>query len=171
MSNILIAYYSRAGQNYVGGSIENLPVGNAEVIAKMAAEKTGGDLFKIDTVKSYSADYHACTDEAQEEKQSNARPELKEHLDDIEAYDTVILVYPNWWGTMPMAVYTFLEEYDFSGKIILPCCTHEGSGLSSTERDIVKICPGANVGQGLAVMGSKASASANVISAWLEKAL
>jgi len=171
MSDVLISYYSRCGQNYVSGGIEDLARGNAEILAGFAAERTGGTLFEIDTVKRYPAGYNACTDVALEEKNAHARPELKEHLKDADAYDTVVLVYPNWWGTMPMAVYTFLEENGFAGKTILPLCTHEGSGLSGTERDIACECPEAAVGRGLAVKGSRAAASQDVVTAWLDREL
>lgn len=171
MSDVLIAYYSRRGQNYVSGDIEDLARGNAEILAGFAAERTGGTLFEIDTVKRYPADYNACTDVALEEKNAHARPELKEHLKDSGAYGTVVLVYPNWWGTMPMAVYTFLEENGFAGKTILPLCTHEGSGLSGTESDIARACPESAVGRGLAVKGSRAAASQDVVTAWLDQEL
>ena len=168
MSKTLIAYYSRSGQNYVSGSIRDLAVGNAETIAGKIAERTGADVFRIETVKDYPADYYACTDVAQSELNENARPELAADAD-VSGYGTVILIYPNWWGTMPMCVYTFLEGHDFSGKAILPVCTHEGSGLSGTERDIARACPGASVGRGLAVKGSQAPSSDTDIERWLEE--
>lgn len=167
----LVAYYSRAGQNYVSGAIEDLPQGNASVLAGFAAAATGGDLFEIETVKRYPADYYACTDEAQAEKRANARPELAAHVEGMDAYSTVVLVYPNWWGTMPMPVYTFLEEQDLAGKTILPLCTHEGSGLSGSDRDIARTCPDATVGRGLAVTGSRAARSEGDVRAWLKEAL
>ena len=170
-SKTLVAYYSRAGQNYVSGAIKNLPQGNASVLARFAAAATGGDLFEIETVKRYPADYYACTDEAQTEKRANARPELAAHVENMDAYDTVVLVYPNWWGTMPMPVYTFLEEHDLADKTILPLCTHEGSGLSDTERDIARTCPDATVGRGLAVTGSRAAHSEGDVRAWLREEL
>lgn len=171
MSNILVAYFSRAGQNYVNGSVRPLAVGNTEVVARMVAEKTGGDLFKIETVRAYADDYTACTEEAQEEKRTQARPELKALPEGFDGYDTVVLGYPNWWGTMPMAVYTFLEALDFTGKTVLPFCTHEGSGLSSTERDIARLCPGAEVLGGLAVHGADAAGARASVEAWLERSL
>jgi len=135
MGKTLIAYFSRKGANYVNGSMVNLSVGNTEVAAKMAQEVVGGDLFEIKTVKIYPADYTETTNVAQVEKSQSARPELTAHVENMDEYDTIILGYPNWWGTMPMAVFTFLEEYDFTGKTILPYCTHEGSGLGASERD------------------------------------
>ncbi|HET6419312.1 MAG TPA: flavodoxin [Geobacteraceae bacterium] len=165
----LIAYFSRAGNNYVGGKIVNLPVGNTEVAAKMIRELTGGDIFRIDTIKTYPADYHETTDVAMQELRQNARPELAGHLDNMTDYGVVYLGYPNWWGTMPMAVFTFLEEYDLSGKIVAPFCTHEGSGLGRSVTDIAKLCPNSTIPDGLAVLGGEARAAQNKISEWLRK--
>lgn len=171
MSKVLIAFYSRKGQNYVSGSIKNLPVGNTEVVAGMIQEITGGDMFKIDTVKDYPADYTQTTNVARDELRAKARPELTDHVDNMDEYDTIILGYPNWWGTMPMAVYTFLEEYDFSGKKILPYCTHEGSGLSGSERDIARECPNATVKSGLSIHGTHAGSAKKNVESWLKNNL
>jgi flavodoxin len=165
---ILIAYFSRAGNNYIGGSIVNLPVGNTEVVMKTIVQLTDGTLFKIDPVKKYSSDYTVCTEEAQKELRANARPELAEYLASIDEYDTIILGYPNYWGTMPMPVFTFLEKYNFSGKMILPLCTHEGSGMGNSERDIKKICPSADVRTGLSIRGSAVTTERDLIEKWLE---
>lgn len=171
MSDILIAYFSRAGENYVNGSVRTLPVGNTEVVARMVAEITGGDLFHIETARPYASDYTECTEEAQEEKRANARPELAALPESVDGYDTVILGYPNWWGTMPMGVYTFLESFDFAGKTILPFCTHEGSGLSGTERDIARACPEATVLAGLAVHGADAARAMPQVERWIRRSL
>lgn len=167
-SKILIAYYSRKGQNYLNGSIVTLPVGNTEVAAKMAQEITGGNIFEICTVKSYPIDYTETTEVATVEKRNNARPELSSRVNNMDQYDTVILGYPNWWGTFPMAVFTFLEEYDFSGKTILPFSTHEGSGLGSSERDIRKLCPGATVLPGLAIRSGSVGRADQLVANWLK---
>ncbi len=166
-SKILIVYYSRKGQNYVGSRIVNLPVGNTEVAAKMAQEITGGDIFEICTVKSYPVDYTETTEVATVEKRTNARPELSSYVVNMDQYDTIILGYPNWWGTFPMAVFTFLEEYDFTGKTILPFCTHEGSGLGGSERDIRKLCPDAKVLPGLDIRGGSVKSAGDAIKSWL----
>ena len=165
----LSAYFSRKGNNYVGGSIVNLPVGNTEVIAKKIQALTGSDLFQIETVKAYPVDYTETTKVSQDELRANARPELTETVADMDAYDLIYLGYPNWWGTMPMAVYTFLDSYDFSGKTIVPYCTHEGSGLGSSERDIKKLCPTAKVLSGLAIKGSTVGRADNDVAKWLKK--
>lgn len=169
MSKTLIAYFSRTGQNYVNGSIRNLTKGNTEIAAEMAAEMTGGELFKIEPVTKYAYDYNECIEEAQQDKRSNARPELEQYLDHIDDIDTIILGYPNYWGTMPMAVFTFLEKYDFTGKTIKPFCTHEGSGMGSSEGDIKKLCPTANVEKGLAIHGADVSKAGPAIKKWLNK--
>lgn len=163
----LIAYYSRKGNNYLNGSIVYLEVGNTEVVAKIIQEQTGGDLFEIDTIKTYPEDYTETTRVATVEKRNNARPELTSVVDQMDSYDVIYLGYPNWWGTFPMAVFTFLESYDFSGKTIIPFCTHEGSGLGNSERDIRKLCPNANVLPGIAIRGGNAKSSGNSIKSWL----
>lgn len=166
MSNILIAYFSRKGQNYVDGQIKDLAKGNTERVAESIQQAVGGDLFKIETVRDYSADYTQCTEEAKSELQAKARPELKKSLDSLEGYDMIFLGYPNWWGTMPMAVYTFLENYDMSGKTLIPFCTHEGSGMGISERELKRICPKADVVKGLAIHGAGAAESAAEVSVW-----
>jgi flavodoxin len=165
----LIAYYSRAGNNIVGGNILNLPVGNTEVAAKMIQKLTGSDMFQINTVKAYPTDYHEATDVAKEEQRQNARPELSGHLDNMADYGVIYLGYPNWWGTMPMAVFTFLEEYDFAGKTIIPFCTHEGSGMGRSESDIRKLCSDARLLKGLPIKGGSVQSAENDIAEWLRK--
>jgi flavodoxin len=169
MENILIVYYSRKGQNYFGGSIKNLSKGNTETVAEFIQDAVGGDLFEVDTVKPYSTDYTTCTEEAQAELRSNARPELKEYLDDLDSYDTIFVGYPNWWGTMPMAMFTFLEHYDLTGKRIIPFCTNEGSGMGSSESDLRKICAGATVERGLSIRGCEAAKSEKKVADWAKK--
>ena len=168
MAKILIAYFSRKGQNYVNGKIKNLAKGHTERVAEFIQQAVGGDLFEIQTVRDYPADYTQCTEAAKEELRSKARPELKASPDSLGGYDTGFLGYPNWWGTMPMACYTFLEKYDMSGKTILPFCTHEGSGMGGSERQIKKLCPEADVAKGLPIHGSQAAESAAAVKAWAE---
>jgi flavodoxin len=158
MGKTLIAFYSRAGQNYVSGDIVDLKIGNTEVVAgKIQRLLRDVDLFKIDTVKEYPVDYMRTTEVAKDELCRDVRPELTANIENMEQYDTIILGYPNWWGTMPMAVFTFLESYDFSGKTIIPFCTHEGSGLGHSVSDIKKLCSDATVLEGTPIHGSTAS--------------
>ena len=169
MSKPLIVYYSRKGENYVNGSIRSLTKGNTEVVAERIAGLTGGDLFELETVKPYSADYHTCTDEAMAELRENTRPKLRRLPESLDGYDTIFLGYPNWWGTMPMAVCTFLEAFDFAGERILPFCTNEGSGMGRSETDIKKLCPDATVEQGLSIHGAEAARSGRAVEAWVKK--
>ena len=163
----LIAYYSRADENYFGGAYRKIEVGNTERAAKMLAELTGADLFKIEQVTPYSADYQTCIAEAKRDLQAHARPALVTLPENLDAYDEIYLGYPNYWGTMPMAVYTFLEQYDFTGKTIHPFCTHEGSGLSNTEADIRKAAKGAKVARGLAICGSDVDKAEPKLKGWV----
>lgn len=165
----LIAYFSREGNNYVSGKIVNLPIGNTKVVANMIQEMTGGDVFRIDTVKSYPEDYTETTDVTKKELHDNARPELSSHAKNMDSYNVIFLGYPNWWGTMPMPVFTFLEEYNFSDKTIIPFCTHEGSGLGRSEKDIAKFCPKAALLKGLAIHGSNVNAAKKDVANWLNK--
>lgn len=165
----IIVYFSREGENYVSGAIKNLKVGNTEVAAKMIQDYTDADLFKMEPNVPYSADYNECIAQAQDDQRRDARPELKEYPESLEKYDTVYLGYPNYWGTMPMAVFTFLEHFDFNGKTILPFCTHEGSGMGRSEEDIKRLCPGAVVKKGLAIHGASVSRSEKDIKEWIKK--
>ncbi len=130
--------------------------GNTHIIAEMIAEETRADLFEIKTVNPYPDTYDECTDVAKQEQNDNARPEITDPPENLDGYDTVFIGYPIWWGDLPMAVYTFLESYDFSGKTVIPFCTHEGSGLAGTEGRIEETCSGATVLDGLAIRGTTA---------------
>jgi flavodoxin len=165
----LIAYFSRKGFNYLNGRIVDLPVGNTEAAARIIQSQAGGDLSPIEPAVPYPADYTRATEVAQQELDRNARPALVHSLESLAGYDVILLGYPNWWGTMPMPVWTFLEAHDFTGKTLLPFCTHEGSGLGQSERDIRKLCPGAQVLPGLAIRGGRVGQSAKVIAAWLKE--
>lgn len=167
-SNVLIAYYSRRGNNYRNGEIVNLKVGNTEVVAGKIQKLTGGDTFYIETIKPYPADYHETTQVAKRELNENARPAIRGKVANMQNYDVIYLGYPNWWGTMPMAVMTFLESYDFSGKVIIPFCTHEGSGLGKSVQDIKKACPKAIVKQGLAIRGGSVNNSDRQVMEWVK---
>ena len=163
----LVAFYSRADENYFGGTMKYITVGNTEKAARMIAELTGADLFRIEQKAPYAADYYTCIEQAKRDLRAKARPELVGLPDDLDAYDEIYLGYPNYWGTMPMAVYTFLEAFDFSGKKIHPFCTHEGSGLAGTEQDIRKTAKGAAVTKGLAIHGSEVDSAKKRISDWV----
>lgn len=148
----LVAFFSRAGENYVVGHIEK---GNTHVVAEMIAAETGGDLFHIEPVTPYPDDYTECTEVAKRELNAKARPAIKGDIK-AEDYDIIFIGYPNWWGNMPMPVYTFIEKHGWQGKTVIPFCTHEGSGLSGTENKLKAACQGATVLKGLAVRGAMA---------------
>lgn len=164
----LIVYFSRRHQNYVNGVIRDLKVGNTKTAADMVRKFTNADLFQIEPLQEYSKEYNECIAQAQADQRRDARPELKKYPEEMEKYDTIYLGYPNYWSTMPMAVFTFLEHYDFSGKRICPFCTHEGSGMGSSESDIRKTCPGAVVEQGLAIHGGSVDMAEPEIIKWLD---
>ena len=171
MSKNLIIYYSRKGENYVNGSLKILEKGNTEIAAEFIQKAVGGDMFRIETVKPYSESYNICIEEAKRELNENARPELQKYLQDISQYDNIFVCGPCWWGTFPLAIFSQLEKLDFTGKKVIPLMTHEGSGLGSSERDIKKICKGAEIGKGLAVHGADAARSEKIISQWAKNSI
>ena len=169
--NNLIIFYSRRGQNYVGGSIKSLSKGNAELIAEYIKDAVGADVFEVDTVKPYDTDYTACTEEAKAELRAKARPELKEYLDSVDGYDNIFVVGPNWWGIYPMAMYSQLERLDFSGKTVHYVVTHEGSGLGGVPKTVKASCRGARIGESLAVRGGSAPSSRAQAADWAKNAV
>ena len=164
----LIVYFSRRGENYVSGHIQPLSVGNTEVVARRLQVLTGADLFQLEPVHPYSDNYNQCIEQAQADQRQDARPALRALPDHLEDYDTIYLGYPNYWGTMPMCVFTFLASFDFTGKTILPFCTHEGSGMGNSERYLKRLCPTARIEKGLAVRGSEAKDAEKAVRAWIE---
>ena len=167
MAKTLIAYFSRADENYFGGAMRYVKVGNTEIVCNLMKEMIDADSFRIEMKAPYSPVYMTCIEEAKRDLRANARPELVAMPENIDGYDTIVLAYPNYWGTMPMAVFTFLEAFDFSGKTVLPLCTNEGSGMGASERDIRRACPGAAVKKGLSITGSQAANSAGSVRKWL----
>ena len=171
MSKNLILYYSRKGENYWNGSVKNIAKGNTEIVAEFIQKAVGGDLFEVDTVKPYAADYYVCIEEAKKELHMQARPQIKKSLESIDNYDNIFVCGPCWWGTFPMAMFTQLEKLNFSGKKVIAVMTHEGSGLGSCERDLKRICAGATFGKGLAVHGADAAKSESTVASWARKVI
>ena len=178
-SKILIAYFSlpenadTSGVDAVAGAsivLDNEKVfGNTEYMAYAIQEAVGGDLFRIETVQQYPLEHEPLVEMADEEQNSNARPELLNRVENMEQYDTIFLGYPNWWGDMPMPVYTFLEEYDLSGKTIIPFSSHGGSGFSRTESTIAQMQPNASVSEnGLTVSRNDVADSYEDVFQWAE---
>lgn len=171
MAKILIVYYSRKGENYWNGSIKSIAKGNTERVAEFIQKAVGGDLFEVETVKPYSESYMTCIDEAKKELRAKVRPEIKVYPENFDEYDTIFVGYPNWWGTMPMCMFTLLEKYDFSGKTVIPFCTNEGSGMGSSERDLKKLCIGAEIKSGLSVHGAESEQSEHKTAEWAKKSI
>lgn len=151
-NNMLIAYFSLAGEQYRVGVIEE---GNTSIVANMIREQTGADLFRIEAVDQYPASYDELLDVSRQEMAGNARPEIAGRVENLDDYDTIFIGYPIWWGDLPSIVSSFLESYDFSDKTIVPFCTHGGSGLARTVRTIGEIT-GGNMMDGLAIAGTTA---------------
>lgn len=162
-----VVYYSRSGQNYFGGSIKNLEKGNAQKIVEMIKQTKDVDVIQIQTVNAYPEDYTECTKVAKKELNNNERPQII-NKESLEGYQNIILVYPNWWSTMPMALWTYLESQNLSEKDIYPICTHEGSGMGVSEKDIKKLCPKAIVHSGLAIKGTQVDNSEHVIQKYIK---
>lgn len=171
MAKTLVIYYSRTGENYVNGSVRNLSKGNTEYVAEFIADVVGADLFQVETVKEYAADYYECIEDAKQELREDARPELKEMLDSVVEYDNIVVAGPCWWGTFPCGMFTQLEALDFAGKSVFPVMTHEGSGLGSSARSLKKLCIGAAVGTGLAIHGAEAANSKSIVEKWAKENL
>lgn len=179
-SNILIAYFSRIGNTQFDADVDatssasvtsygNENMGNCEVAAKISQEITSGDIFFITTTDMYPGGFDETSEQTSQEKSENTRPKLSSHIENMEAYDTIILIYPIWWGDLPQPVVTFLEEYDFSGKTIIPISTNEGSGLGTTPQEIAALCPNAQIAEGISIRGNAVSRSQKIISDCLKE--
>ncbi len=154
-NNILVVYFSHSG--------------NTLVIANQIRESIGGDIFEIVAVDSYPGDYDVVVEQARKELREEFRPKLKTEVENIESCNMVFVGYPIWWGTTPMPVATFLSEYDFSGKTIIPFCTHEGSGLGRSVTEIKELCPQSTILDGLAVRGGDVKNAQHEVSEWLRE--
>ena len=163
---VLVAFFSHTGENFFPGGIRRIDKGNTHIAAEMIAEVVGADLFEIKAVNDYSDIYKECAARAKQECDENARPELVADVD-IADYDVIYLGYPNWCGTMPMPVWTFLDAHDWTGKIICPFCTNEGSGLANSIADLEKLAPEAERKAGLSIKGSQVQDSKADIEAWI----
>lgn len=153
-NKVLIVYFSKTG--------------NTRTIAQEIHRVIGGDIFEVCTAQPYPESYRATVDIARKEQDENARPVLVADMDSLAQYDTIFIGYPNWWGTLPMAMFTFLESKDFNGKTVVPFCTHEGSGLGRGPNDLRRRCADATLLDGLAVRGSRASRAQEDVSDWLK---
>lgn len=167
---ILVAYFSSSGNIVTEEEPSgNVGKGNTKTVADMIVEQVGGDLFFMETVDKYPANYNDTIDVAMQEQRANARPALATHVENMDDYDVIFLGFPNWWGTMPQAVFTFLEEYDFSGKTVIPFCTHEGSGFGRSVDDLESALPNATLLEGFSVRGSSASDATDDVIQWISE--
>ena len=161
MAKTLIAYFSHAGQNYSHGKIRDLLVGNTEVVAKKIHALIDSDMFYIDTVQKYPDDHMKKIEMAKQEYNEDARPELTARVENMTEYDTVIVAFPNWWTTMPMAMFTFLESYDMAGKTIIPFATSGSSGMGKANEKLLVSCTGAKLLDGKVFKSNVSKAEMN----------
>ncbi len=171
MANIITIYFSMKGQTIGPGmKLTNLDKGNTAVAAEFIQKAVGGNLFEIEADRIYSEDHMVLVKEAKGELEQGTRVPAKSYPN-LSQYDTIYLGYPNWWNTMPMVLFTFLEHYDWADKHIIPFCTNEGSGLGSSVSDIKQLCPGANVDEGASFTGSQVRESESQITRWAKSKL
>ncbi|UVJ38923.1 flavodoxin [Arthrobacter sp. CJ23] len=166
---VLLAYYSRAGENYFNGGRKHLDTGNTEVLAGMIGRTIGCDVHRIEAADAYPEDYDATVARNVREQNTDARPAMVTSLPSIGQYGTVLLASGIWNVRAPMIMTTFAESYDFTGKTIRPVTTHAMSGLGTTERDYARSCPGAVIGEGLAVRGEEVQDAGPDIESWLRR--
>jgi flavodoxin len=166
----LLAFFSRAGENYFYGGRRDLEVGNTEVLARMIAELIDCDVHRIDAADPYPAGYEATVDRNVQEQDADARPGIANPLGSIVPYETVLLGSPIWNVRAPMIMSTFTDSYDFTGKTVLPFVTYAVSGLGSVEGDYANACRGARIGAGLAVRGEEVSQHRPDVETWLQAA-
>lgn len=159
----IIIYFSRADENYAVGYIDK---GNTEVIAEYIKDITGADMFEVRPKNKYASDYETCIEEAKERQRTHDAP-IEEALPDLSDYEVIYLGNPVYWGDMPEEMITALKDIDFTGKIIRPFTTHEGSGLGSIPSQIKRVCKGATVTDGLAIRGSSVKSARNRVEDWV----
>lgn len=162
----LIAYYSRRGPNLVDGRLKKLRIGNTERVASILQKYTDGDCFRIEEQERYPENYCRCIDLARQDLLRGIRPKLKNYPASIAEYQVIYLGYPNYWGTMSAAVFSFLERFDFTGKTIRPFCTYENDGMGYSERDLKRVCPTARIGKGLPIRGAEIPYEIATIEDW-----
>lgn len=166
MSKVMTIFYSRAGENHYAGGLKHLDIGNTQLAAQWISESCGGDLFQVETIVPYAESYKECCQQAVAEWKSDARPAVQAIPENITQYDTIVVGYPLWCGTMPMCLYTVLEQLDLTGKRVFALCTHEGSGWAGSVKALKTLCPGAHVEEGLCIKGSEVCSSQEEIRIW-----
>jgi flavodoxin len=167
---VLLAYFSRAGENYWYGGRRNLEVGNTEVLARMISARLDCAVHRIEAVDPYPADYDETVQRNVREQDSDARPAIADPLTSIDGYDTILLASPIWNVRAPMIMSTFTERFDFAGKTVHPLTTHAMSGLGTTPEDYAQSCKGARIETGLAIRGEVVRSAGTAIESWLRRA-
>ena len=162
----IVIYFSRADENYFGGEMKYIDKGNTEVIAEYIRDFVGTDMFKVEPLNPYPVDYKECIEEAKVRTKEHNAP-IKEKIPDISNYEVIYVGSPIYWGGMPEELFTALKGLDYSGKIIRPFTTHEGSGLSGVPRQLKEICTGASVLDGLAIIGSQVYNAKDTVEKWI----
>ena len=162
----IIIYFSRSDENYFAGEMKYIEKGNTEILAEYIKEITNADMFKVEPLNPYSTKYYECIDEAKERTKTHNAP-IKENVPDISSYEVIYIGSPIYWGGMPEELITALKGLDYSGKVIRPFVTHEGSGLSGVPRQLKEICVGAEVLDGLAITGSQVNNSKQKVENWI----
>ena len=176
-ANIMTAEYKENSANAINIAANDNKIlvvyftwgGNSRTLAGYAREITGGDIFEIVPAQPYPSQYREATQQAREELDNNYLPEIRNQINNLSSYDTIILVYPIWWGTIPQVVKRFLQDNDFSGKTIAPICTHEGSRMGRSLTDIRALCPNSTITEGLDVRSGNVSEARNTVRDWINK--
>lgn len=167
LSKSAVIYFSRAEENYFDGALRYIEKGNTKVIAEKIADEIDADIFEIKMLNPYSDNYRTCTEQAKEDLQKGVRPEIEIELKNLDGYTTVYLGYPNYWNTIPMPVLSAIEKFNWDGITICPFCTHEGSGLGCSVKDIQKAAKGASVSEAISIYGSQRDKSDDIIKSWI----
>ncbi len=167
MSKSMIIYFSRADENYFGGAMKYIEKGNTEVISEYIQELTNADMFKVEPLEPYSANYMTCIEEAKVRTKTHNAP-IKNAVPDITPYEVIYIGSPVYWGGMPEELFTALKELDFTGKTIKPFVTHEGSGLSSIPSQLKSICKGATIADAIAITGSTVTSAKGKVESWVK---
>ena len=172
----MIAYFTAAENSGVDAeasasysTVDGENVGRLRAIAEMIQENVGGELFSIQTEETYPVGIDEVIDQAADEQSEDARPALSKHIENLDDYDTIFVGYPNWWADMPKPLYTFFDEYDFSGKTIVPFNTHNGSGLSGTVGTIEELEPDATITEGFTISERNVPDAAPEVAEWISE--
>lgn len=162
----IVIYFSRADENYFGGTMKYIEKGNTEVIAEYIRDILGADMFKVEPLEPYSVDYMQCIEEAKVRTRNHTAP-IKEDVPDLSTYEVIYVGSPVYWGGMPEELFTALKGLDYTGKTIRPFVTHEGSDLSSIPSQLKNICAGGTVIDGLAILGSSVNSAKSKVENWI----